>query len=325
MKLVSVIITTYRGYEYIERTIKSVIGQNYSNIEIIIVDDNGRGTLEQIKTEKIVSKYKDEIKYIVHEYNMNGSAARNTGLRESKGDYICFLDDDDLMLPERIKRCVLCLEENTEFDGVFVDVLCADQYMTPTYKVEVRDEGCLFKEVMLKDMYFGTGSNIFITRKAFLEVGFFDERFRRHQDLEYMIRFYDNHITTFIPEILLVKSKNQVDNIPSYKKMKEVKDLYTNKFSKELESFTPEEREEFQARNESELRLSKMLQSDERFNYNAYKKLGRNQKMIFWLNKTRINRLHMFSFINRMRKMVLSTKVYSSLNDTVIDFLKEYK
>ena len=112
--LVSVIITTFCGSKVIERAILSVINQTYSNIEIIVVDDNGYGTKEQIETQDILNKFK-KVVYIVHRTNINGAAARNTGIRSSNGKYICFLDDDDQYTIDRVEsqKRILC---NTKAD-----------------------------------------------------------------------------------------------------------------------------------------------------------------------------------------------------------------
>ena len=100
-KLVSVIIPTYGGGEYLKRCIESVLAQTYPNIEVVVVDDNGLGTPNQLLTQKVMQEFKDDtrVKYVCHEINKNGSAARNTGFRNSKGEYICLLDDDDEWLP----------------------------------------------------------------------------------------------------------------------------------------------------------------------------------------------------------------------------------
>ena len=97
--LVSVIIPTYKRSKSLNRAIDSVLSQTYPNIEIIVVDDNGKGSKYQIETEKSLENYikTDKIKYITHDVNRNGSAARNTGFKHSMGEYINFLDDGDLV------------------------------------------------------------------------------------------------------------------------------------------------------------------------------------------------------------------------------------
>ena len=80
-----------------------MLNQTYDNIEVIVVDDNGQGTEHQLLTEKAMEKYADnpKVQYIPHKVNKNGSCARNTGIRASKGEFLGFLDDDDVFLPEK--------------------------------------------------------------------------------------------------------------------------------------------------------------------------------------------------------------------------------
>ena len=103
--IVSVIITTFARPDNLIRAIKSVLNQTYKPIEIIVVDDNGKGTPSQQETEKILREYicSGAIQYITHDMNKNGSAARNTGFRASMGEYVNFLDDDDEFAPTKIE------------------------------------------------------------------------------------------------------------------------------------------------------------------------------------------------------------------------------
>ena len=119
--LVSIIIPTYKRSNMLSRTIESVLNQTYQNIEIIVVDDNDKNTTYRKDTEIVMRKYKDnyKVKYIKHDKNMNGAVARNTGIRVSKGEYIGFLDDDDIFYKEKIQKQVEYLEKNIEYDAVY--------------------------------------------------------------------------------------------------------------------------------------------------------------------------------------------------------------
>ena len=109
---VSVIIPTHKGSGVVQRAVDSVLRQTYKNIEIIVVDDNGRLSEEQLKTEEVLKTYINDglIKYVPHEINKNGSAARNTGVRNSSGEYITLLDDDDEYLPDKVETQVNCFK-----------------------------------------------------------------------------------------------------------------------------------------------------------------------------------------------------------------------
>jgi glycosyltransferase involved in cell wall biosynthesis len=95
----SVIIPTYNRATLLERAIVSVLNQTYSNWELIIVDDGSTDN-----TFELVSSYDDlRIKYIYQE-NSERSAARNKGIVNASGEYICFLDSDDYYLPTRLEN-----------------------------------------------------------------------------------------------------------------------------------------------------------------------------------------------------------------------------
>lgn len=237
MKLVSVIIPTYKGSMQLGRAIKSVCEQTYRNIEVIVIDDNGDGTEDQRKTENVINALNISVpfQYIKHSKNRNGACARNTGISASKGEYICFLDDDDYFLPEKIEKCVDVLEKKRTFDGVYTSV-----GIKKNKGVEIistaHEEGNLYKFLLLDECYFGTGSNIFITKRAISKIKGFDESFRRNQDVEFMLRFFRCFKILAIPDILVLKGTNGTYNIPSYKIMKECKKLLRKKFTDEIRS-----------------------------------------------------------------------------------------
>lgn len=94
---------TYGRPEYISRAINSILAQTYTDWELIVIDDNPHDSLNRIETEKVVKRYTDSrIKYIQNAENMGGAKARNVGIFASNGEYITFLDDDDMYLPEKL-------------------------------------------------------------------------------------------------------------------------------------------------------------------------------------------------------------------------------
>lgn len=119
--LVSVIIPTYKRADRLKKTIESVLDQSYPNIEIIVVDDNDSISEYRKKTELIMSEYinASNVKYIKHSKNMNGCVARNTGLENCDGEYVCFLDDDDILYREKIEKQVKFLENNKKYNAVY--------------------------------------------------------------------------------------------------------------------------------------------------------------------------------------------------------------
>lgn len=105
--LVSVVIPTYSRSDMLIRALESVNAQTYPSIEIVVVDDNGVGTDQQLETQVRVLSFQTrsgvELRYIVREKNGGGSLARNTGVDEAAADFIAFLDDDDEFFPRKIE------------------------------------------------------------------------------------------------------------------------------------------------------------------------------------------------------------------------------
>ncbi len=96
--LVSVIIPLYNAQKYIAAAITSAIAQTWPNIEIIVIDDGSTD-----KSYQIAKTFEAENIKIFHQENKGGSAARNKGLREAKGEYVQYLDADDLISPNKIE------------------------------------------------------------------------------------------------------------------------------------------------------------------------------------------------------------------------------
>ncbi len=186
---VVVVIPTYGGAEFIERSIKSVLNQTYDNVEIAVVDDNGRGTNNQKLTEERIGTFltNGRVKYFVHEQNKNGSAARNTGAFNSDSEFITFLDDDDEYYPEKIANQVTFLNENKDValcwcgGEVYIDGVCAYT------RAPERGETAKLLDVLLHKTVLGSNA-MMIRREAYQELNGFDESFRRHQDWEFSAR-----------------------------------------------------------------------------------------------------------------------------------------
>lgn len=118
--MVSVIIVVYNGEKYIEAAIKSVLNQTYKDIELVVADDGSTDN-----TKKIVEKYKN-IVYVYQENRGEGSA-RNLGIEASKGEYLAFLDADDLYAPDKIEKQLKILLEDNNIDVVYNDLKVVDE------------------------------------------------------------------------------------------------------------------------------------------------------------------------------------------------------
>lgn len=187
--MVSVIIPTYNGSKVVLRAVQSVINQTYRNIEIIVVDDNGIGTEEQIKTKTVLEKLIDKKKiiYITHKVNCNGSVARNTGVKESHGEFICLLDDDDEYKPHKVEMEVKLLKKlDDTYAMVYcsIDIYCGNEFVKCKRAI---NKDNMFESLLLHEVIIGSDT-LMIKKDRYLEINGFDESFRRHQDFEFTAR-----------------------------------------------------------------------------------------------------------------------------------------
>lgn len=120
-RLVSVVIPTFNRERYLDLAIQSVVGQTYSDVEIIVVDDGSNTNY----AESICNKYANCYYY----YKSNGgiSSARNYGIKKAKGVFVAFLDDDDLWAPTKLDIQVAILENNPNVDLVHSKVAIIDE------------------------------------------------------------------------------------------------------------------------------------------------------------------------------------------------------
>ena len=236
-KDISVIITTYGHPQFLKRAIESVLNQTCRNWELIIVDDNNPNTKERIETELVINEFLSKIptiKYLKHEFNKNGAAARNTGIRASNGKYIAFLDDDDEYAPTRLEKSLTAIQKVSEqYAGVYSGCTFIKRNGKCKKVYAKAPSGNFLYETLCCTFLFYSGSNIFVKREVFDQIGLFDERFIRHQDYEFLVRFFCKYDLYGIPEPLLIKYEIG-SNIPNYKKLESTKKMYLDKFSDDI-------------------------------------------------------------------------------------------
>ncbi|MCS3863266.1 glycosyltransferase involved in cell wall biosynthesis [Salinibacter ruber] len=197
---VTAVVTTYDRPKLLRRAIKSVVNQDYENIECIVVDDCSPKREE----EKIVKSFEnEEIKYHRHEKNRGLSAARNTGIEKASGNYISFLDDDDEWMSSKIEKQVNRFEELSE---EFALVYCWMDYTDEESGKVVREyrpvhEGYIFPET-LDGQPIGAGSTLMVRKEVATEVKGFDESLPRGVDGDFIRRVCKNYKVSCVKEVL---------------------------------------------------------------------------------------------------------------------------
>ena len=238
----SVIITTYHNEKLLNRAVESVLHQTYERIELIVVDDNPPESNARKATEAVMEKYPQAV-YLKHSENRNGAAARNTGIRAAKGEYIAFLDNDDVYFSGHVADCVNILEEHPEYGAVLCGVvkvgggICWDLIPAVT--------GDAVKELFLRETALGTGSNIFVRTFLVKDIKGFDESFQRHQDVEFCIRLFSKCRSFGLPEVQIVKGMDGFSNIPDFERFLQTKKHFIAKFRGEIEALNEQEQKRY--------------------------------------------------------------------------------
>jgi Predicted glycosyltransferases len=191
MNKVSVIIPTYNRAELICEAINSVLTQTYNDFELIVVDDGSTDN-----TSDLLAGYANRIKYIKQD-NAGVSAARNAGISLSKGEYIAFLDSDDMWLTEKLEKSMKFLEK-----GNF-DWICTSRFRINEKKEKIERKiepksGIYDDTSKITNLEIGlynlnyvlaVTSSLVIKRKCFDICGLFDEKLKICEDLDLLLRF----------------------------------------------------------------------------------------------------------------------------------------
>lgn len=196
MPKVSVIIPTYNRAQFVGRAIQSVLNQTYKDFEIIIVDDNSTDNVYDV----VYSFNDSRIKYIRHDVNLGAPAARNTGILNSKGEFIALLDDDDEFLPEKLEKQLRLFDICSKDIGV---VYCG--YETVNSEGEIvetfmpTNKGDLFYELLMSNII---GSPTNLIRKECFENICCDSRLKSCQDWDLWIQLAIKYKFDYVPEVL---------------------------------------------------------------------------------------------------------------------------
>lgn len=191
--LVSVIIPTYKRGDMLTKAIDSVINQTYKNIEIIVIDDNDPSSKYRAETKEKLSSYIQSkvIRYIENEKNLGGCITRNRAVEQSKGEYIAFLDDDDIFFPTKIEKQVNLMIENKNNNVGLVYCHCngVDEYGNILWKNTNSYEGLPLYESMI---YCIASTSLWLCdKKMFLDIGGFEDTPSK-QDLLLMVKIIAN-------------------------------------------------------------------------------------------------------------------------------------
>ncbi len=210
---VSVIIPCYNVEEYIRECLRSVAVQTYRNIEVICVNDGSSD-----RTLSVIEEIRESFPFKLHVIdngNHGASYARNRGLSVAQGEYIQFLDADDIILPEKLANQVNLIEGNNEGISVIVGNYIRRHYNGFETLVQADTRGVWYG--LIKTRLGTTSSNLWI-RKNLLDVGGFNEKLESSQEYELMFRLLRKNPTVLYDSVpLTIKRVRQTGSIGNNK------------------------------------------------------------------------------------------------------------
>lgn len=189
--LVSVIVPVYNGARFLAQSLDSALAQDYPRLEVVVVDD---GSTDD--TPGVLASYGERIRAI-RQPNQGAAAARNTALKASRGEYIAFLDADDLWAPHKLSIQVGHLQAHPQVDLVYSDwkvvessaaaaEASAAMASASSHVVDEAASGWLYNTLLMDCVLHTT--TVVMRRKLLDSVGYFDPELRRGQDYDYWLR-----------------------------------------------------------------------------------------------------------------------------------------
>ncbi|WP_071515816.1 glycosyltransferase [Geitlerinema sp. PCC 9228] len=191
---VSVVVPVYNGEQTIQETIESILHQTFSDFEILVINDGSNDS-----TLDILSKIQQPKLKVFSYPNAGLSASRNRGVRQAKGDYISFIDADDLWTEDKLEKQLKALQENPNASVAYSWTNWIDgkgNFLRSGGYIHA--EGDVFLDLLKRD-FVESGSNVLVKTKAILEVGDFDESLNAVEDWDMWLRLAERYSFVCVP------------------------------------------------------------------------------------------------------------------------------
>ncbi|HHX67665.1 MAG TPA: glycosyltransferase family 2 protein [Gallicola sp.] len=289
-ELVSVIIPTYKRCDMLKRAINSVLHQTYSYLEVLIVDDNNIGDEYSNKVKIIINSIKDNrIRLITQPTHINGAAARNAGIKASKGEFIAFLDDDDFWHYKKIEKQIEVLKKlPANYGGVGTEL------------IQFKNENIcrVIPRYTDKDQNFKTMSRlieisicaVLLKRNCLDETGYFDESLLRHQEVQLFSYFTEKYKIYQIREPLTYIDISDSKNRPSVATIEDRKNDFYKSISPLILKLSDKRKRIFYAMNNSEIYWLMIKEKKYKQAINGFNKIVRDPVVFVYLLRRFIER-----------------------------------
>lgn len=229
--LVSVIIPNFNRKSELVRAINSVVDQIYENLEILVIDDHSDFSNEAYLAQQGVLNH--NIRVIRNSENKGLSYTRNVGIRAAQGEWIALLDSDDFWEPQKIEKQVQLFCENPSLDMVYCDTfLIMKDKQVPRNTTFINTD--LWSH-LLKGWKPPNPSTLMMKKSCFDKIGYFDERLRYLEDLDFWLRAAGNLEVGFCTDQLSNFSFDSEDRLSYTHKPKfERNSVFLHKWAKEI-------------------------------------------------------------------------------------------
>ncbi|MCO4782966.1 MAG: glycosyltransferase [Candidatus Cloacimonetes bacterium] len=204
-KLVSVVIPTYNRRDTLKRAIDSVLSQTYQNIEIIVIDD---GSTDD--TSQLLASYGDKI-FAIHQKNQGVSHARNTGIAISSGEWIAFLDSDDMWLESKIQLQLESLGDSKLLVNHTQEIWIRNGVRVNPKKKHFKYDGSEFNDNL--DICRISPSSVVIHRSVFSKTGGFDISLPACEDYDLWLRICNQFEVQYLDKQLVQKTGGHEDQL----------------------------------------------------------------------------------------------------------------
>jgi glycosyltransferase involved in cell wall biosynthesis len=205
MPLISVIIPVYNGEKTIRETIASILNQTFQDLELIVINDGS-----QDATLEIVEQISDTRLKVFSYSNAGQATSRNRGISHACGEYISFIDADDLWTPDKLEAQLKALQANPQAAVAYSWTDYIDESSQPLQRGSYMSvNGNVYANLLLID-FIGSGSNPLIRQQALTEVGGFNELMTPSEDRDLWLRLAARYhfIAVPSPQVLYRQSIN---------------------------------------------------------------------------------------------------------------------
>lgn len=195
--VVSVVTPTFNRADFLPFAVESVLAQTFRDFELLVIDDGSTDS-----TRHLMESYTKDLRVrYFYQPNQGQSVARNRGLEEARGEFICFLDSDNAWFPDKLQKSLDAFRVHPDVDVIYGDFLEIDETGAELGTNKMRRHTGHITSELLKDNFVSMNTTM-TRRQCFSEMGGFDAADRLAEDYGLWLRFSTRYRFYYLPEVL---------------------------------------------------------------------------------------------------------------------------